>query len=286
VRRVLCSLLLTAFVAHASADQLPQELADGIDAYTNVDYQQALTYLRAALRTVKGRKKLALAYFYLGCTYLALEELERARAAFETLLSFQPDYVPSRQLTSPKIASFLDRVRREYPTPKAPPSLAHRPPDRLSRDTTELVLEVQHLAPRLRPILRYRASTSPGFLSVEASEVLGARATFVVPTPADEGLVYYFQLQTRSGIAVRRLGSPERPFRVRAQGRGGRRRDRDDEAAPFYKRWWFWTVAGVVVTGAAVGLAVGLTRGSGDVEARVTILRRDASGKTIPVFAP
>ncbi|HZS40562.1 MAG TPA: hypothetical protein VFF06_27205 [Polyangia bacterium] len=32
---------------------------------------------------------------------------------------------------------------------------------------------------------------------------------------------------------------------------------------PVYERWWFWTVGGVVVAGAAVGLGVGLTqRGS------------------------
>lgn len=32
--------------------------------------------------------------------------------------------------------------------------------------------------------------------------------------------------------------------------------------APIYKRWWFWSVVGVVVAGGAVGLGVGLTRAS------------------------
>ena len=31
---------------------------------------------------------------------------------------------------------------------------------------------------------------------------------------------------------------------------------------PLYKKWWLWTVVGVVAAGTAVGLSVGLTRGS------------------------
>jgi head-tail adaptor len=33
------------------------------------------------------------------------------------------------------------------------------------------------------------------------------------------------------------------------------------EEVPLVRRWWFWTVIGVVAAGAATGLAVGLTRG-------------------------
>jgi tetratricopeptide (TPR) repeat protein len=33
---------------------------------------------------------------------------------------------------------------------------------------------------------------------------------------------------------------------------------------PVYKKWWLWTVVGVVVVGTAVGLGVGLTVGSAD----------------------
>jgi hypothetical protein len=31
-------------------------------------------------------------------------------------------------------------------------------------------------------------------------------------------------------------------------------------ATPIYKKWWFWTIIGVVVAGGAVGAAVGVTQ--------------------------
>jgi len=34
-------------------------------------------------------------------------------------------------------------------------------------------------------------------------------------------------------------------------------RARAPRAAPFYKRWWFWTAIGVVVTGVTVGSVLG-----------------------------
>lgn len=35
------------------------------------------------------------------------------------------------------------------------------------------------------------------------------------------------------------------------------------EKTPIYKKWWFWTIAGAVVAGTAVGVGLGVTRGGG-----------------------
>lgn len=52
-------------------------------------------------------------------------------------------------------------------------------------------------------------------------------------------------------------------FRERVAVHGGQDIDLtvelDEVRRPWYRRWWPWTVLGVVVTGTAVGLAVGLT---------------------------
>jgi tetratricopeptide (TPR) repeat protein len=274
-------LLCTATAGDARAAELPQELKDGIEAYNQVEYQPALMYLRSALQRVKGPRLLAITYFYLGCTYLALEENTKAQAAFETLLAFQPDYVPNRRLTSPKIAGFLSRVRNEYPTPAAAPTLAHQPPLEAGSGQTRLALEVQHLSPRLRPVLHYRSSTTPEYLTLEAYEVLGSLARFAMPTRERSTTLYYFALSTRSGITVRRLGGPKRPFRLQGESRA-----RAGAAAPWYRRWWVWTIAGVVVAGASAGAAYALTRGSDQSRVEVVIFRRNAGGTAVELFGP
>jgi hypothetical protein len=38
---------------------------------------------------------------------------------------------------------------------------------------------------------------------------------------------------------------------------------RPADKTPVYKKWWLWTIVGVAVAGAAVGLGVGLTQSSG-----------------------
>lgn len=43
------------------------------------------------------------------------------------------------------------------------------------------------------------------------------------------------------------------------------------ESSPFYATWWFWTVTGVVVAGAAVGSAVALSGGDSSGETGVSI---------------
>ncbi len=281
----LCQIALIlslARVAQAQSESMPRELKDGIDAYNQVEYQPALMYLRSALQRAKGRGVLATVYFYLGCTYLALEETAKARAAFETLLAFQPDYVPSRQLTSPKIAAFFSRVRNEYPTPATAPTLAHQPPLEARAGATALSVEVQNLSPRLRPVLYYRSATAPEFSSLEAEEVIGTRARFSLPTPDDGQVLYYFALNTRTGISVRRLGSPKRPFRLSGAERGRRA----GGAAPWYRRWWVWTLIGAAAAGAGAGIAYAATRGGDASRVEVVIFRRDASGKAVEIFSP
>lgn len=266
--------------AHA---RVPPELQRGIAAYNNVEYAAALTHLRAALRRTRSREILARTYFYLGCTHLAREERSRAREAFETLLSFAPAYVPSRQLTSPKIASFFAEVRRQYRTPAGPPTMAHQQPrpSEVTGPLTPLTLEVHNLAPRLRPVLRYRPAATPGYRTLEAAEHRKGRFVFAVPTPAGE-LLYTFALVTRDGVLIQQLRSGARPFRLRP----GREEERA-VGTPWYRSWWFWTAAGAVALGTGLGVGLGLGLSGGETSrAQVTVLRRDDAGNSVPIFGP
>jgi hypothetical protein len=263
--------------------QPPQALSDGISAYNQVEYPTALMYLKAAVRRARTRTHLTQAYFYLGCTYLATEQQEAARAAFETLLALDPAHVPSRQLTSPKIARFFADVRQSYATPAGPPSMAHRPPRSTGDRMTTLTLELHNLSPRLRPILRHRSAATPGYMTTEAVDRREALVYFSVPTPTDGGrdLRYYFALVDGEGVQVQRLGSSRRPFRTHV---GGDAREGDRDGTTWYSSWWFWTAVGAVTVGAGVGLGLGLRSGDDSSQAQVTVLRRDGSGVVVPVF--
>jgi hypothetical protein len=241
-------------------------------------------YLKTALSQVRRREDLTLTYFYLGCTYLALDRRQPAQEMFETLLSFEPSYVPDPRLTSPKIANFFARVRESYDTPLGPPSLSHRELKHADPRLTLLYLSIRNLSPRLRPVLRYRTGASPSFFTVEARKVFEGRATFALPTPpGGSDIFYYFVLMDRQGVIVLRLGKGDKPFRLTVLGEG---EDRTAAGAtPWYKSWWFWTAVGAVAVGTGVGLGVGLAGGDSST-AKVTILRRDGSGNSVPIFAP
>jgi tetratricopeptide (TPR) repeat protein len=286
---LLAAALILLAPAPAGARH-PRALTDGINAYNQVEYGPALMYLKAALQQSRRSDDLATAYFYLGCTYLAMDRRDQAREAFETLLAFRPTYVPDRRLTSPKIARFFAKVRGGYETPLGPPSMSHRPPQQARPRLTRLRLGVVNLSPRLRPVLRYRDSASPSYFSAEARALDDDGATFALPAPAEGGLVlYYFALMDRSGVTVQRLGSARRPYRLRAAAG-----DAPDAApgpaagvgTPWYKSWWFWTAVGAVAVGTGLGLGFGLSGADEVSSARVTILRKDSTGNSVQIFAP
>ena len=278
--RLIAIVTAGALLAPPAAAQRSRALSDGVAAYNQVEYTTALMYLRSALRRTHSRTDLALALFYLGCTYLALEDGEKARESFETLLAFDPAFAPSRQLTSPKIARFFVQVRQSYPAPSGPPSMAHQPPSQTGGRLTALTLVAHNLSPRLRPILRYRSGAMAGYLTLEPHDRRGSRVRFAVPTPRDGGrLLYYFALIDGNGVHLQRLGSGRQPFVVASE--------QQHRAAPFYRTWWFWTLVGAGVA-AGAGVAIGLTVAGGEQSstAQVTILRRDSAGNSVPVFSP
>lgn len=256
----LALLMTLSTISAANAESVAaRRLRDGIAAYTQVEYDQALLHLGGALKQGASSEIAARAYYYLGCTYLALDRQAEAREAFETLLSFQPGYVPDRGSTSPKISALYTRVRRDYATPDGPPSMAHTPPASADRKLTKLEVQVLNLSPRLRPVLRYRSEASPGYFLVEAP-TRGQRMSFVVPTPRGaRTLLYYFELVDKNGVVLGRLSSARAPFEIAV----ARKRSRALAAGtPWYKTWWFWTLAGAAVaTGVGVGVGVGLSGG-------------------------
>jgi tetratricopeptide (TPR) repeat protein len=72
-----------------------------------------------------------------------------------------------------------------------------------------------------------------------------------------ERALFYFESYANNATnPTLRLDAQEQIVKLRAELRS--RRVALDRAPPVYKRWWFWTLVGVAVTGAAVGTAFAL----------------------------
>jgi hypothetical protein len=62
---------------------------------------------------------------------------------------------------------------------------------------------------------------------------------------------YYAEVRDKNGAILEHMGSSELPFATQVE---------QPLSRSIAKKWWFWTVIGVAVAGAAVGLGVGLTQ--------------------------
>jgi tetratricopeptide (TPR) repeat protein len=177
----------------------------------------------------------AKAYAALALTYLLRPtDLRAAQGAFRQALAVDPDYKPASGQIPPQAAEILERERKTLP-------LVRRP------TPTDLAW----LAARLK---------LPRIVWLHVDR--GGVAKIVVYTRGDPspvsttGKVAVANSLSEAAALIRdRLGGvPEKP---RPKPPGPRR---GPTGTPWYRRWWVWTIAGVVVAGAAVGVGVALTR--------------------------
>ena len=113
---VLALAVLTVSLACAARAQSPAEqLAHGIRAYRDLDYDSAATLLRAAL-ALPGPPALtdaerARGLVHLGATEFFREQRDSAAAAFERLLFLDPRYRPDQLVFPPEVSSLFEEVR-------------------------------------------------------------------------------------------------------------------------------------------------------------------------------
>jgi len=113
---LLALAVLTVSLACAARAQSPAEqLALGIRAYGDLDYDSAATLLRAAL-ALPGPPPLteaerARALVHLGATELFRERRDSAAAVFQALLFLEPRYRPDQLVFPPEVSSLFEEVR-------------------------------------------------------------------------------------------------------------------------------------------------------------------------------
>lgn len=264
---------LFLILATPSTSHADPRVDEGRRLYEDLEYRKALRVLGVAAAAADlAREDRIVALQYLGLCQATLNDLAGAAGTFKRLLEIDPDFTLDRT-TTPRVLDLFERVKSTMPRPHAPVS----PPAPVTVRESELALV--HTAPAsaqpgrgvdlsvtlsdperraVRVVVRYRAAGQRAFSEVTAVAGEGAyraqiSGLFVV-LPSVE---YYIAALDAGGRVLASAGSEAQPLAiaVRVEARA---------AAPVYKRWWFWTVAGAILVGVVTAAVVATvaTRGT------------------------
>lgn len=276
-------LLLVAGLAWAGEDDLKQTER----LYKQMRYDKALATAGHAIESPDSNpEQLVEAYKLQGLCLSALGRTEESVMAFRKLLAINPVFHLPRNV-SPKIASpFTKALKAE----QKPIELSHQPPEAV-RTLSEQELEVTLQSDPLGMVSGIRLifwAEDNKENKVEASVVGPGKVLVKLPSEMKTSKIsYYFEAANKYGSVLYRLGAKDKPLELQAKigqpptltglpppkgqgsfaattnqpldaGESGG--EKKTASRPFYKTWWFWTVVGVVVVGAAVGTGVGIAK--------------------------
>jgi hypothetical protein len=109
------AVLTGALVCAARAQTPAEQLALGVRAYGDLNFDSAATLLRAALAAPEvpslSDAERARGLVYLGATELFRERRDSAEAAFQTLLYLDPRYRPDQLVFPPEVSTVFEEVR-------------------------------------------------------------------------------------------------------------------------------------------------------------------------------
>lgn len=277
VRAWIAAAALLLVTLPAPADAQNRLLREAIAAYDDLDYDEAIRRLSAALLvTGNTPEDTATIYRYLGLSYLLLDRPDPATGAFRNLLVLQPDYRFDQE-TAPRIVEFFDGVRRQWeadgrpgiqelpPPPLRPVRILHVVPDTAARaQPLRIQFRVEDPDGRGRgSFLNYRTGSRGAFqrtpIPAGPSPAVVIPATAVQPPTVE----YFLEVVDEGGQAVGTRGDAEAPLRVVVPGPGG---------GSILGKWWFWTGAVAVVGGAVVlGIVLSSDGGSGPGDTNATV---------------
>ncbi|MCC6747753.1 MAG: hypothetical protein IT371_08860 [Deltaproteobacteria bacterium] len=233
-------------VVHAEQAALRMDRAAAVASAT-----QAVAQLRAVGASNHARHSLAQAHLALGQALLLYPpDPDGAKAAFGAAVELEPELAVDPDRMAPRAARLLEEARR---APRAP-----KPPRRE---------ELAELAQRSRLGTLVWVSVQPrGPAEVEVQVAVYEHSRGAVAATLRRTMPEGTLLAGSAALVVQALGGAlgGPPAPGLAAGAGG-------QGAPppaakrrsWYQHWWVWTVAGVVVSGTAVALGVGLTTSRG-----------------------
>ncbi len=237
-------------------------LQNAVDLYQQARFAESAAVLDSLLATEPAVPVKKQAKLYLGMNFFSLGNTERARATLNELFDLDPDFeLPT--FASPSVRRFFAEAKKKH---RVVPIITHTPPAQLDAQTGgHLDFQLDRMRPGYTPSLFFRRASGESYASLDL--VLQKDDRYAVQLPSsllmrEQPYVfeYFVKIDQPELGTVAALRSEKTPFQIPVSI--------PVVGTPIYKRWWLWTVVGVVVAGAGATTAYFLLRpttGSADV---------------------
>jgi len=266
--RLMIGFGLCAVIARPSVAVAGPLYERALVAYERVEYVEAIRLLERALADeALGPAELERGYFLLGSALVGAGETNRAERMFRTLLAIRPDYQPERD-APPKVTETVRRAQTNNPA--SPPKIVHDPLQHLTKSDEIEVEADMSAAAAIEPAIEYG-------IGDQRTERSGRTVMRCIATRCQSRLPktttwYRLGFVTAEGafvlttsdfrITVAGLAATKAPKTAKAPTRAPMPTPTptpvDGKKSPIYKRWWPWTILGVVVAGGVVGATLGV----------------------------
>ena len=210
--------------APSASDQAKKHYEEGTKAFNLGEFPRAVVEYKAAYNA----KPDPVFLYNIAQAYRLANDLTNALFFYRSFLRNLPA-APNRREVEGRIKTLEQQLAQQHAVTQAPPNSPIGP-----SPTTTAPPPAPEPAPVTAPPVEKPAPVVEKPAPTVPSPAEAAKAAEPPPTPPDS---------TTNGATVTATAH-------------------HDRATPIYKKWWLWTIVGVVVVGAAVGTGVGIAASS------------------------
>ena len=243
---------------------------DALEAYDYLAAQRALTAVRARLADLPA-KEVNETLRLSAIVALSLDRPDKARDFLRALLERWPDYAPREGEWPPPWRAVLDGVRLERD--RQPPEVRIEAPSVVSAGAPVVVRAAVADPAGIRGVDLTLAAPAVTVPMVASKDGLTYSATVSAIHVVPPQVAFWVAAFDERGNGPGVFGAPNPPTTIRVTPApiaiAPASTELDDDSV--FDRWWFWTLAAVVVAGAGVSAAVLATRPSDDASVRAQI---------------
>lgn len=251
----------------ALAEQSSSPELQRIESFMDeAEFEQALELVNGELKRpnlsaeMKGRL-----YELQGLLHLYLGEEAEAQDSFRSLLKVAPNYRLQKD-ESPKVKALFEEAREEMAAKiSSKLRLRHpRPAPAVPGEPIRVEIELESPPEGITAKLFYRRDGERNYSSTRFMETDDpGRWAALVPAlslgsqseddVSGKALEYFIEVQGPAGSLLAIAGKRDAPLAVPFAAAGAPEGAAVSQGSPWYKKWWVWTIVGVVVAGAVTG---------------------------------